>query len=103
MTLDLPGETLVLGRGLPAPKGGPLYPKVLDPVDDPETLDFLRRQGADPPPAGGAVNWTELDDRMRYIADLFRSRQLDAALQGPPFTEAQRRQLDAGLPVDGKL
>ena len=49
------------------------------------------------------VNWTELADRMRYIADLFRSRQLDAALQGGPFTVDQRRQLDAGLPVTGPL
>jgi hypothetical protein len=104
MTLELPGETLVLGRQLPSPKGQPLYPKVLDPVDDPETLDFLRRQGADrPAAAGGAVNWTRLDDRMRYIADLFRSRQLDASLQGGPFTAEQRRQLDAGRPASGKL
>ena len=104
MTLQLPGETLLLGRQLPAPKGQPRYPALLDPVDDPETLDFLRRQDADQPvPLGGAVNWTELADRMRYIADLFRSRQLDAALQGGPFTAAQRRQLDAGLPVTGPL
>jgi hypothetical protein len=104
MTLQLPGETLVLGRQLPAPKGGPLYPALLDPVDDPDTLDFLRRNGADRPVSvGAAFNWTELADRMRYIVDLFRSRQLDAALQGGPFTAAQRRQLDAGLPVTGPL
>lgn len=104
MTLELPGETLVLGRPLPAPKGGPLYPALLDPVDDPDTLDFLRRNGADRPVSvSAAVNWTELADRMRYIVDLFRSRQLDAALQGGPFTADQRRQLDAGLPVSGKL
>lgn len=104
MTLDLPGETLVLGRQLPAPKDGPLYPALLDPVDDPETLDFLRRNGADRPVSlSAAVNWTELADRMRYIVDLFRSRQLDAALQGGPFTADQQRQLEAGLPVSGKL
>ena len=75
MTLQLPGETLLLGRQLPAPKGQPLYPALLDPIDDPETLDFLRRQDADHPvPLGGAVNWTELADRMRYIADLFPGR-----------------------------
>jgi hypothetical protein len=104
MTLQLPGETLLLGRQLPAPKGQPLYPALLDPIDDPETLDFLRRQDADhPAPLGGAVNWTELADRMRYIVDLFRSRQLDAALQGGPFTDDQQRQLNAGLPVTGPL
>ncbi len=103
MTLELPGETLVLGRKLTPPKGQPLYPTVLDPVDDPETLDFLRRNGADHPAVDGVVNWTEVADRMRYIVDLFRSRQLDADLQGAPFTAEQRRQLDAGLPVSGKL
>ena len=104
MTLDLPGETLVLGRQLPAPKDGPLYPALLDPVNDPETLDFLRRNGADRPVSlSAAVNWTELADRMRYIVDLFRSRQLDAALQDGPFTADQRRQLEAGLSVSGKL
>jgi hypothetical protein len=40
---------------------------------------------------------------MRYIVDLFRSRQLDAALQGGPFTDDQQRQLNAGLPVTGPL
>ena len=104
MTLDLPGETLVLGRQLPAPKDGPLYPALLDPVHDPETLDFLRRNGADRPVSvSAAVNWTELADRMRYIVDLFRSRQLDAALQDGPFTADQQRQLEAGLHVSGKL
>ena len=91
-------------RQLPAPKGGPLDPALLDPVDDPETLDFLRRNGADRPVSvSAAVNWTELADRMRYIVDLFRSRQLDAALQDGPFTADQQRQLEAGLPVSGKL
>ena len=104
MTLQFPGETLLLGRQLPAPKGQPLYPALLDPINDPETLDFLRRNGADRPASvSAAVNWTELDDRMRYIADLFRSRQFDAALRGGPFTPDQRRQLDAGLPVTGEL
>lgn len=105
MTLELPGETLVLGRDLPAPKGQPLYPPVLDPVEEAETLAFLRRHGADRPAATGtaADNWTRLEDRMRYIIDLFRSRQVDAKLQAPPFTSAQRRELLSGLPVSGRL
>jgi hypothetical protein len=105
MTLALPGETLMLGRALRAPAGQPLYPPLLDPVDDPEALRFLEEHGALRPDrtGSGAVNWTRLADRMRYIIDLFRSRQLYRPLQGPPFTAEQRRQLAAGVPVTGPL
>jgi hypothetical protein len=102
MTLALPGETLVLGRRLRPPAGQPLYPALLDPVADPETLRFLEEHKA-LRPEGGAVNWTRLADRMRYIIDLFRSRQLHRPLQGAPFTAEQQRQLAAGLPVTGRL
>jgi hypothetical protein len=101
MTLSLPDETLMLGRSLRAPKGQPLYPLVLDPVDDPETLAFLTDHGAVRP--ASAANWTLLADRMRYIVDLFRSRQCHRPLQGPPFTAAQLRQLAAGVKVTGRL
>jgi hypothetical protein len=40
---------------------------------------------------------------MRYIIDLFRSRQQYVPLQNQPFTVEQRRQLAAGLPVTGRL
>jgi hypothetical protein len=78
---------------------------VLDPVAEAETVAFLRRHGADRPAGIGsaAENWTRLEDRMRYIIDLFRSRQLDTKLQGPPFTSAQVRELLSGLPVGGRL
>jgi hypothetical protein len=49
------------------------------------------------------VNWTKLADRMRYIIDLFHSRQLWMPLQSHPFTAEQQRQLAAGLPVTGRL
>ena len=65
-------------------------------------LSFLERHralGFD----GGAANWTRLADRMRYIIDLFRSRQQYAPLQDQPFTLEQRRQIAAGLPVTGRL
>ena len=105
MTLRLPGETLMLGRTLRAPAGAPLYPRLLDPVDDPEALGFLEKHhalGLDQV-GSAAANWTLLADRMRYIIDLFRSRQLHRPLQGPPFTAEQQRQLAAGLPVTGRL
>ena len=105
MTLRLPDETLMLGRSLRAPAGQPLYPRLLDPVDDSEAVEFLKEHGALPPDRAGtaAVNWARLADRMRYIIDLFRSRQLHRPLQDPPFTAEQQRQLASGLPVTGRL
>ena len=105
MTLHLPGETLMLGRSLRAPAGQPLYPPVLDPVDDPEVVGFLEEHHALGPDrsGSGAVNWARLADRMRYIIDLFRSRQLYRPLQDQPFTAEQRQQMAAGVPVTGRL
>jgi hypothetical protein len=92
MTLQLPDAELMLGRDLPAPRGEPLYPPVLDPVDDRQTLALLASFGAvDPLEHGGATqDWARLSERMRYILELFRSRQLDARLHDEPFTAAQR-------------
>jgi hypothetical protein len=105
MTLSLPDGTLVLGEDLPAPPGRPLYPPVLDPIDDPETEELLNQYGADRPGPrdSAATDWARLSDRMRYILDLFRSRQRDASLGQEPFTDAQRAELLAGHPVHGKL
>lgn len=105
MTLSLPDGELLLGEDLPAPRGAPLYPPVLDPVDGAETVELLDHYGADRPgrTTPGAVDWARLTDRMRYILDLFRSRQCDAALAGEPFTDDQRAAMIAGLPVPGKL
>jgi len=105
MTLSLPDRTLVLGEDLPAPRGQPLYPALLDPIDDPETAELLDQYEADRPGVAGtaASDWARLSDRMRYILDLFRSRQRDASLMDEPFTDEQRAAIVAGQPVPGKL
>ena len=78
---------------------------MLDPIDGAETIELLDQYGADRPDrtTPGAVDWARLTDRMRYILDLFRSRQCDAALTGGPFTDEQRAAMVAGLAVPGKL
>jgi hypothetical protein len=98
MTLSLPDRTLVLGEDLPAPRGEPLYPAVLDPIDDPETAEFLIQYDADRPGSHdtAATDWVRLSDRMRYILDLFRSRQRDPSLMHEPFTDEQRAAILAG-------
>jgi hypothetical protein len=105
ITLSLPDGTLVLGEDLPAPRGGPLYSEVLERIDDTELAGLLLQFGADRPNGvgSGAMNWTELSSRMRYILDLFRSRQRDESLLEQPFTDAQRAAILAGRPVKGKL
>jgi hypothetical protein len=105
MTLPLPSGTVMLGRALAPPPGAPLYPTSLDPIPDDEVAEFLGRYGAhDPHSAGeGAVDWATLSDRMRFILDLFRSRQCDLSLMDTPFTAGQRDALIAGLHVDGPL
>ena len=105
MTLSLPDGRLALGEDLPAPPGQPLYPAVLDPIADPETAELLVQYGADSAQAHhtAAVDWARLSNRMRYILELFRSRQCDPSLAQEPFADDQRAALLAGLPVHGKL
>jgi len=93
MTLNLPDTNLVLGRDVPAPHGRPLYPSVLDPVVDPTAVELLSAYGAaDPLRHGrGAHDWTVLAERMRYILELFRSRQRDPQLLDEPFASTRGR------------
>ena len=105
MTLPLPSGTVMLGRRLHPPPGAPLYPAVLDPIVEAEVEEFLLHYGAHDAHSGahGAANWASLGDRMRFILDLFRSRQCDATLLTAPFSVEQRDALYAGRPVAGPL
>jgi hypothetical protein len=51
----------------------------------------------------GAHDWAELDERMNYIVNLFRSRQQDASLFEPPFSPAQLAVLQQGQLPPGPL
>jgi hypothetical protein len=101
MKLELPDGTLTLGADLPAPRGKPLYPERLNPIVQPEVQAFLDQYGADQPgtPGTHAVDWAMLSDRMRFILDMFRSRQCDGALLGEPFGSTQLDAMLAGAPV----
>ncbi|XXY48012.1 hypothetical protein WME91_49240 [Sorangium sp. So ce269] len=114
MTLRLPDGTLRLGLDLPAPPGRPLFPEALQAIDLPALRALLGQLDAlgpapaprlAPGPVAGtaARNWARLSDRMRFIAELFRSRQQDARLLEPPFSEAQRASLLEGRVPDGPL
>lgn len=81
MVLELPGETLRLGQDIP---GG--FPEALRTIERAELRDLLKK--ADPTPDSlansGAVNWADFAERMHFIADLFRARQLTARLFEAP-------------------
>jgi hypothetical protein len=51
----------------------------------------------------GAHDWAELDERMNFIVNLFRSRQQDATLFEAPFSPAQLAVLQQGHLPPGPL
>jgi len=131
MTLTLPDGVLHLGDPIPQEPGTPLLPPVLETIADPALAALLDRYDAlrlDRQPSVGdwlkhrlcalleghavdagalvdveALNWTDFEQRMRYILTLFRLRQQDADLFQPPFTEAQQAALFAGRIPPGTL
>lgn len=129
MTMPLPDGTLRLGEDVPAPPGAPLFPPALAAIDLPVLADLLAQYGALTPrlrPGGNhllasvehewaqlrgrptaagsaAADWASLSERMRFILELFRSRQQDAVLHSPPFSEDQLRALAEGVVPTGKL
>lgn len=105
MTLALPGRDLALGTDVPALSGGAMFPADLEVLDSAELRALLRVLDRTPDTTDGsaAADWADLGDRMNYIVDLFRSRQQDLRLQGPPFTGSQLAALRAGALPAGPL
>ena len=100
MVMSLPGRLLYLGEHMDEP-----FPPVLAELTDPELSELFERlgTGALAPGATGARDWSELDQRMRYIAHLFRAFHLRQELLAPPFTVEQVRSFTAGTVPDGVL
>ena len=96
MVLTLPGAVLALGRHLDVD---------LPPAEHAELVALLARYEPVPPAADdcGAKDWSVLDQRMHYIAHLFRAYHADDALSAPPFTPAQVERFRAGELPDGEL
>lgn len=92
MTLELPGRRVLrLGHELAAQ-----FPASLSTLVNPDLLALY--QQLEPPEGRGrdALDWGELPDRLRFIADLFRAGHDDARLFDPPFTTEQTAALKAG-------
>ncbi|MEX2431472.1 MAG: hypothetical protein WD645_06080 [Dehalococcoidia bacterium] len=130
MKMRLPDGVLYLGRDVPALPGEPLFPRDLSHIRQPELKKILRRYRV--AGSGGrlsliawlqkgcarlsgrrycvkvirrsaASDWVQLTQRMRYILELFRSRQQDAALLDQPFTREQRQTIAGGRIPAGPL
>lgn len=94
MELGLPGgETLHLGKDL---KSG--YPALLTSLANPELIGWLQK--IDPTPDSlqetAARDWADLQDRLHFIADLFRCYQEKEVLLSPPFGSDQLTSIVAG-------
>ncbi|MBI5030114.1 MAG: hypothetical protein HZB51_06270 [Chloroflexi bacterium] len=98
MVLTLPhGVCLRLGEDLHAE-----FPALIKQVANPDLLVLLKE--IDPTPDSlsetGAVDWSNLAERLHFIADLFRCYGETADLFEPPFTLDQTTALKAGqLPL----
>jgi hypothetical protein len=85
----------------PAP-GLPFLPSPLEPPHIAEMVLFLAQGGTSLDGSGTAVRrWGDLEQRMRFITNLFCSRFAVPELLQPPFTSGQVDQLRRGvLPAD---
>ena len=115
MTITLPPDRVLwLGRALPG-----RFPEVLATLTSAELLALLKSvgAGADNDTASGAAgpgitpgatepagtDWSNLQQRMRYIADLFRAYHVDDALLDAPFTAPQVADIWLGRRPSGPL
>ena len=100
MVLTMPGSVLALGRHLDAP-----YPDALRTPADADLVELLARYEPVPPALDdcGAHDWSELPQRMHYIAHLFRAFHERPDLASAPFTPAQVERIRAGAVPDGVL
>ncbi len=94
MSIDL-GATVHLRLGEDLSAG---FPSSLREIVLPELRRLLDRidPTRDDPRESGAVDWADLDDRVHFIAEMFRCFQESPFLFDPPFTPAQRQWLDRG-------
>lgn len=92
--VQMNGEEISVGTAVPPHEtsGGQLFPSPLDVLDDDVAELFDRIDGA---AAGGdgAERWSDIDDRMAFIATLFRSRQRAGLVGVNPYPVEQQREI----------
>ena len=100
MVMALPGRVLALGTHL-----ADAYPALLDEPADAELTELLARfePVAPAPDDCGALDWSDLHQRMHYIVHLFRVFHLSEQLFRPPFTPEQVVSFNNGVVPNGEL
>jgi hypothetical protein len=101
MTITLPpGIKLNLGEDLPSE-----FPESLRQITNPELIGLLNSLDPtiDSTVDSGAVDWTNLPDRLHFIIDFFRCYQERAELFSPAFTVEQIAVVKSGQLPAGKL
>jgi hypothetical protein len=100
MTIETPAGRLRLGADLNAQ-----FPPALIHLAHPDLLALLARLDPTPdsPLGTGALDWSDLTQRLHYILDLFRCFQEAPELSNPPFTADQVADLRAGRRPSGRL
>ena len=100
MALSLPGRVLALGTNLSDP-----YPEALTEPADKDLIDLLARFE----PVSAALDdcavrdWSELQQRMHYIAHLFRAFHFSREVSDPPFTAGQVASFNRGIVPGGDV
>jgi hypothetical protein len=103
MQLYMPDGPLELGGDLRLVPGRPLFPSELQEINNSDLRALLSRFRAlqNDVQDDRSIDWADLDERMRFILRLFRSRQRDSQLFKEPFSQEQRREIVAGrIPKD---
>jgi hypothetical protein len=101
MTLSLPPDLVLrLGRDLPVE-----FPETLRQLSHPELQALLPRidPTLDSVQQSGAEDWADFNDRMHFIADLFRAYAEYPQLFDPAFMPDQVLEIKAGRKPTGRL
>ena len=96
MHISLPyGAQIPLGEDV-CVSLGESFPAELNPLTLPELRTLIARYGADHSAPGGvgALDWASLDDRMRFILDLFRATQQQTDLFEQPYSQSHRLEFE---------
>jgi hypothetical protein len=105
MSIYLPTGELRLGRDVEPSVRDEYFPTELREIESERVRQLLKRydRSGDTLHRSRADDWSDLDDRMNYIVDLFRSYQQERALFDPPFTPDQMAEIDDGRIPEGEL
>ena len=105
MYISVPSGILSLSSDVRSPVGVGRFPAELLTLTD-FRLRQLAKQwdgGLDTLAGSAATNWARLEDRMRFIIDMFRSYQQNYSLYESPFAPVQAQSILAGQVPTGHL